>query len=411
MTGRTIYSIAAFCILFLSGCDRRFSLGLLTAPAGSNVPATSSNVKVYWDRPEFLYVNASWYNSGPLAYTINSDGTLVPPLTRFDIDNNAPPVPDQYETYIAGLTASPDHHSVYFARIERDEPFNRVGRYCIGRRVNLMVKQTFAEGDNSYSLASMAFIGRERLLYIMYNQIKASRLTSNRKMLVAYKIGIGGNVRRLPGPPVVAATYSMAAAVAHPLIVVAYPVTGPSIHFLYVLRPEDHHLDVYRIKPNGTLMAPLAVSFALGYRPGQAVFLPSGHILYIADADHACLQRYRIGANGLPALLSGAVPGTDLTLDPYGRFLYAAAPGSRSLYCYSVLPDGTLHLQGTTPTHDFCSALCVDATGRFVYAISQNPSRYEPAISQFRITGNGTLVPLQPEEVPAIGCTTLITAQ
>ena len=411
MIGKTICSVAALSILFLGGCDHRFSPELLVAPAGSDLPMTSSNVKVHWNGTEFLYINACWYNSGPLAYAINSDGTLVPPLTRYDIDNNAPPVPGQYETYIAGLTASPDHRSIYFARLESDEPLNRVEYYRIGREVNSKIKQVFTEGDNSYSLASIAFIGRGHFLYVMYNQIKASLPIPNRKILVAYRLGIDGRVKRLPGPPVVAATYATAAMVANPLIVVAYAITGPSTHFLYVVRPEDHCLDVYRIKASGSLMAPPAASLALGYRAGKSVFLPNGRILFVADADHACIKQYQIGPNGVPMLLLRTVPGVDPVLDPRGRFLYAAAPGNHSLLCYNILPDGTLRQAGATATHDLCFMPCVDATGRFVYAMARNLDRHELAISQFRITVNGTLVPLQPEEVPAVASTTLITAQ
>jgi len=402
---------AVLLALFLSGCGRHVSPGSSMAPPVGALISPQPNVKVHWDRPEFLYSDASWYNSGPLFYTVNADGTLVPPLTRYDIDNNAPPVPGQFETRIAGLTASPDHHSIFFAALERNGPFNHVGRYRVGRGGDPKIEQTFTEGDNSYSLASMAFAGRNHFLYAIYDQIEASQLIPNHKVLVAYRFRANSRVERLPGPPIVAATYTTAAFVASPVIVVAYAITGPSTHFLYVVRPEDHYLDVYQIGPSGALLTPPAASLALGYRAARSVFSPSGRILSIADADHACIKQYQIGPNGVPVLLPGTGPGTDPVLDPRGRFLYAAAPGNHSLLCYNVLPDGTLRLVGATATHDLCSAPCVDATGRFVYAIGQNPSRYEPVISQFRITGNGTPVPLQPEEVPAVACTTLITAQ
>ncbi len=257
----------------------------------------------------------------------------------------------------------------------------------------------------------MAFVGRGRFLYVMYNQYNASRLIPNHYVLMAYHFIADGKVERLPALPIMVATYTTAAYTAKPVFIPTYAVTGPSVHFLYVVRPEDHYLDVYRIGPSGALMTPPAASIALGFRAGKSVFLPSGRILSIADADHACIKQYQIGPNGVPALLSGVVPGTDPVLDPRGRFLYAVAPGNHSLLCYKVLPNGTLRPAGATATHDLCSAPCVDATGRFVYAIGQNPSRYEPAISQFRITGNGTLMPLQPEEVLAVASTTLITAQ
>ncbi len=398
--------------LFLSGCNHHVSPEPLFASATSG----QNNVKVHWYKPELLYINASWYNSGPLDYTINSDGTLDPPLTRYDLDNNAPSVSDRNGTGIAGLTVSPDHHSIYFGRIERDEPFNRVGRYCIGRKVNLQFQQVFTEGSNTDSLKSIAFTGQGRFLYALYDRYNASYNTNrpavSRYVLVAYRIGVGGRVERLPGPPILAATYMTAAFVANPLIVVARAISGPSVRFLYVLRPEDHHLDVYHIKPSGMILTPPAMTLPLGYQPGGAVFLPNGHILYVADADRGFLRTYRIAANGMPVLLSGTVQGIDPALDPEGHFLYATPRWGRTLFCYVVLSDGTLRLQGTTPTRAICNTPCVDTTGRFVYTLGQDPVQLdEHVISQFRITKNGVLVPLQPECVPALSCTTLVVAQ
>ncbi len=89
---------------------------------------------------------------------------------------------------------------------------------------------------------------------------------------MAYRFVAGGKVERLPALPVVAATYTTAAYVAKRVFSPAYAVTGPSVHFLYVVRPEDHYLDVYRIEPSGALITRPAASLALGYRAGKSVF-------------------------------------------------------------------------------------------------------------------------------------------
>lgn len=396
-------TITVFAVLFLDGCVRHVSPGS-TAPATFSNP--QPNVMVRWDRPEFLYTDAS---DAPNEYPISPDGTLIPPMSRYDIDDMRP-IPAQFETYISSLAVSPDHRSVYLQ--DSTDSTGRLGRYRVGHKGWLTIKQALTGASKTYFPRSMAFVGRERFLYVMYDQYNASRVIPNHYAVMAYRFGVGGKVERLPGPPVVAATYTTAAFVANPLIVVARAITGPSVRFLYVLRPEDHYLDVYQIGPSGTLLTPPAASLALGYRPGRSVFLPSGRILYVADADDASLTTYRIGPNGVPVLLPGTVPGIDPALDPKGHFLYATPHWGRTLFCYAVLPNGTLRLQGKTSTKAICNAPCVDATGRFVYTLGQDPVQLdEHVISQFRITGNGTLMPLQPEEVPAVASTTLIIAQ
>lgn len=386
--------------LFLGGCHNHISPGPLAAPAVFSVP--QSNVKVHWDRQEFLYTDA------PLDYNISPDGTLVPPLTRYDIDNQ-PLVPARFETYVIGLTASPDHRTLYYS--DGNDLLNHISRYYVGLHGGLVLKQTFTGGDHACYLSSMAFIGRQQFLYVMYNQYHASRIILNHCVLVAYKIGLGGRVEKLPASPITAATYTTAAIVANPGMTVAYPITATT-HFLYVARPQDRYIDIYGIRPSGTLSDRPVISFALGYKPGQATFQLNSKTLYVTDLDHERLVEYQIGPDGMPLPVPKTVPGTDAALDRQGRFLYAVAPGGHSLLCYHILDDGSLHLQGSTATHAFCFVPCVDATGRFVYALGHEATQENNhVISQFRIMSDGTLSPLQPEYVPAESATVLVTAQ
>lgn len=386
--------------LFLGGCHNHISPGPLAAPAVFSVP--QSNVKVHWNRQEFLYTNA------PLNYNISSDGTLVPPLTRYDIDNQ-PLVPAQFETYVIGLTASPDHCTLYYS--DGNDPPNHVSRYHVGLHGGLVLKQTFTGGDHACYLSSMAFIGRQKFLYVMYNQYHASRIILNKCVLVAYKIGVGGRVEKLPASPVTAATYTTAAIVANPGMTIAYPITATT-HFLYVARPQDRYIDVYGIRPNGTLSDRPVICFALGYKPGQAAFHPNSQTLYVTDLEHKRLVEYQFGPDGMPLPVQKTVPGTNAALDQKGRFLYAVASGGHLLLCYHILDDGSLRLQGSTVTHAFCFALCIDATDRFIYALGHEAEREDNhVISQFRITSDGTPAPLQPEYIPAESASILVAAQ
>ncbi len=69
--------------LLLDGCSHRVTPGPLVAPAFPARP----NVKVHWDRPEFLYTDAL---DAPITFPINLDGTLIPPMSRYGIDEMRP---------------------------------------------------------------------------------------------------------------------------------------------------------------------------------------------------------------------------------------------------------------------------------------------------------------------------------
>ncbi len=404
VTSRSIWIASILMlVLLVSSCEHRISPGL-TTPVVSLAP--HPNLKVRWERPEVLYTDSL---DAPIYYPINLDGTLAVSITRYDIDNKFQLSP-QFETSISCLTASSDHRSVYFKDIP--DPLNRVGQYRVDLRGVPKATQMFSENDKTLYPRSLALAGRSCFLYILYDQYSGGSHMPNHYLLTAYRAGAGRKFVRLPGPPVVVATYATGAFLADRTMVSAYAITGPSSRFLYVMRPKDQYLDIYRLGINGRLLTPPVGSLTLGYKPGRAVFHPAGHTLYIADADHASLKTYRIGTNGIPVLLPGTVPGVDPDLDPTGRFLYAVPRWGQTLFCYAVSPGGTLRLQGATATHNFCRAPCVDATGRFVYALGQDPIHLdEHGISQFRITSNGTLTPLYPEQVPAVGSTTLVTAQ
>ena len=405
--GKVTCKAGVLVVLFLSGCSSHESPSPVGTPAAVGLFAPRPNVKVRWVRPEFLYTDATYLDDDPTDYSINPDGTLVPPFTRQDIGNMAL-MPGQFETYISGLTAAPDHRSVYFALSNGAGAISRAGRYRVGRHGLLALKQAFAWGYATYAPISMAFAGRGHFLYVMYIQSSSSRY-----MLLSYQVGAGGRVERLPVPPVVVATYTSPAIVSNPNPDdIAYAVTGPSNRFLCVVRALSQALDVYQIGPVETLSARPVASLPLSYRPGRAVFHPGGHVLYVADAEHASVTTYRIGPRGMPTPLRGAVPGTDPALDPQGRFLYAVSAGGRVLLCYRILPGGVLRALGATSAWAICAAPCVDATGRFLYALGHNPIRRDEAvISQFRITSGGMLAPLQPDQVPAVYSTTLISAQ
>ncbi len=92
-------------------------------------------------------------------------------MSRADIDKMRP-IPAQFETSIGSLTVSPDHRSVYLR--DSTDPTNRLRRYRVGHSGVLTLRQALVGGNNTSYPISMAFVERERFLYVMYDQYNAS---------------------------------------------------------------------------------------------------------------------------------------------------------------------------------------------------------------------------------------------
>ena len=182
----------------------------------------------------------------------------------------------------------------------------------------------------------------------------------------------------------------------------------------------------YSIGTNGSI-APLSVaSVPTGVTPTGVVTDPSGRYVYVANSGDATISQYTVGTNGGLVALSPAVvriagpfqfAGFTLSVDPGGRFLYAVGsprdpPGpTASIAQYSIQGDGTLaSLAPASLTLSIAASgsLAIDPGGRYAY-LPGATNATGGLVSQFSISGDGTLTPLTPDTVGATQGTIAVT--
>jgi len=132
--------------------------------------------------------------------------------------------------------------------------------------------------------------------------------------------------------------------------------------------------------------------FAAGPGPSSVAIDPSGKFAYVTNSSSDYISQYRIAVpvddfmpdNALTPVsnpAAGSAPAS-VTVDPTGRFVYAANSGSNDVSAFSIDPyngvlipvGGSPYPAGTAP-----SSVTVDSSGKFVYvtnASSNNISGY-----------------------------------
>ncbi len=178
--------------------------------------------------------------------------------------------------------------------------------------------------------------------------------------------------------------------------------------FVYVANSGSNDLSVFRVDAvSGALTAEGKISarqtpFRVALARGDSPVTYTPKYAYAANAGSGDISQYAIGADGslsslaTPTVAAGSQP-RSITVDPSGRFAYAANYTSNTLSAYTV-DQGTGELAevsgspfaaGTAP-----SAVRVDPSGRFVYA--SNYSAPNPgSVSAYTIDpASGALTPI-----------------
>jgi 6-phosphogluconolactonase (cycloisomerase 2 family) len=176
----------------------------------------------------------------------------------------------------------------------------------------------------------------------------------------------------------------------------------PGGKFAYVANRGDNSISAYTIGANGTLtqincsVACNGNNFATGGNPWGITIDPSGRFAYVANSGSSSISAYSIDATTgalaqilcgavSPCHFNGAVYNNDfeagnaprsVTIDPTGKFAYAANWGSNDIAAYSIGATGKLtqidadpntagiqnFLAGTNPM-----SVTIDPTGKFAY--------------------------------------------
>ena len=179
---------------------------------------------------------------------------------------------------------------------------------------------------------------------------------------------------------------------------------SPDGQFLLVTERLANTIDVFRVKPDGTL-APIVVNpnpapgtFSVAFAPnGKAIVSETG----APDASNgSAISSYTVGQNGKLTAVSQSVPALAAgncwnAITPDGKYVYTSNSGSDSISGFAIAKDGTLTPVGSTivgnnPSGSHNVDITVSADGQYVYTINSDSGN----IGMFRIEQNGSLTNL-----------------
>jgi hypothetical protein len=155
-------------------------------------------------------------------------------------------------------------------------------------------------------------------------------------------------------------------------------------------------LDVFGVNPAGLLSATPTVTADPGNVPFSFSFTPSGQLV-VAEAGPSALHTFALGAGGSLTSVSASVPDGQAALcwiTTAGGYDYVANAGSNSVSAYSVAPNGTPSLVGTTgivgTTDTGPIDLAASADGSTLYVEAGGAG----AVDEFHVNAGGTLTDL-----------------
>ena len=176
--------------------------------------------------------------------------------------------------------------------------------------------------------------------------------------------------------------------------------TGPNAIFQFRFDAETG-----RITPN----SPARVEMDGELGPRHFCFHPNKDILYFSDEQGCSVTGYNFDAeNGtlsafqtistLPEGFTERNSCSQIQIAPSGEFLYAPNRGHNSIACFSVdAESGALTAIGHAPSEAVPRAFSIDPSGRYLYAAGLDTGR----LAAYRIEGDGTLTRFATYEVGA----------
>ncbi len=173
----------------------------------------------------------------------------------------------------------------------------------------------------------------------------------------------------------------------------------PTGRFAYVASDNSNSgaISIFSIDKNSGGLTPAGtVPIGTGSLTSIAID-PTGRYLYTTDrSSNSRIWTYSINQNSgaLNPAGSGFV-GTGagsygVTVDPSGRFVYAASNADSTVSSYTIQTDGSLVATGTTATGTAVVGVSTDPTGSYLYAANAGDN----TVSVYVINGDGTLAPV-----------------
>ncbi len=170
---------------------------------------------------------------------------------------------------------------------------------------------------------------------------------------------------------------------------------------------------LYRLAGSTTMLILLWITFiAITLQTGAKVSAENdnsatGQYIYTIDGERNAVYQFKVGPNGVlvpfaqTALATGNGP-IAIAAALHGRSVYVANYSSSSISQYILGSDGSLAYENpmAISTAGPPVALVIEPTGHFLYVVCQAQDNVSKAnVAQYRISNNGTLTPLLPDQV------------
>ena len=171
-------------------------------------------------------------------------------------------------------------------------------------------------------------------------------------------------------------------------------VYGPNV--IYQFRFDE---ETGSLTPN----EPLKLEMTEFLGPRHYCFHPSGNVAYFSNEQGCSVSAYALDSNSgtlsavqtvstVPEGFSGRNTCSQIQVSPSGQFLYVPNRGHNSIAGFSVDASGQLTPIGQVPTEAVPSAFSLDPQGRFVYAAGSETGN----LATYRINADtGELTPME----------------
>lgn len=354
---------------------------------GSLTPMTTATV-VAGTGPVSITIDPS----GKYAYVVNQTSATV---SQYSIGTTGALTPMTAATVAAGsaprfVAVAPSGKYAYVANLNSDN----VSQYSISATGALipMTPATVAAGTTPDSI-TIDPSGK----YAYVTNMNSTNVSQ-------YSIGATGALAPMSPATVAAGAAPTSIAI------------DPSGKYAYVANFGSDNVSQYSISATGALAAMAPATVVAGTGSSVVTVDPSGKYVYVANQTSANVSQYSVGATGVltamsPATMAGigtitgpiAVVSGAQPVQAVPKYAYVANTTSNDVSAYSIeTSTGALTSIGTpVATGRSPSSVTVDPTGKFAYVTNSFNGVGGNSISQFAITANGTLSPMNPATVAA----------
>jgi len=177
---------------------------------------------------------------------------------------------------------------------------------------------------------------------------------------------------------------------------VAFTPDGRAL--LVTTKATGNDVDVFAVRPDGTLSASPTVNALPNDVPFAVAFDRTGHVVLAEAGPPSAVATFSLSPSGVLTQLAAADTGQAATcwVVRAGQYFYTSNAGSGTVSGYTVAPDGALTALGNTGTDAGTIDAAAAGHGRFLYVRTGAAGN----VDEFAVGAGGSLTPLGSVTIP-----------